>query len=207
MSNVDKYVTLERLQQFGLQLVTNIKNHFIQISEKTNFVGSIAAGSNDGELAITMADGTTQSTVSLEGVVTTPTYNSGTKQLTLPVKGGSSIVVTMEGGSATITPEVASQSEINNIVSEIVATAFSGTVVTIYGDDTVDVGDTITLTATTVPAGQTVTWSTTNSSVATVSNGVVSGVSAGTTTITASFVDTNSQTVSGTKTIIVNAGS
>lgn len=51
--------------------------------------------------------------------------------------------------------------------------------------DTVDVGDTTTLTATTVPAGSTVTWTSSDTSVATVANGVVTGVSAGTAVITA----------------------
>ena len=48
------------------------------------------------------------------------------------------------------------------------------------------VGDTGTLTATTVPAGGTVTWTTSKSAVATVSSGVVTAVAKGKATITAS---------------------
>ena len=48
-------------------------------------------------------------------------------------------------------------------------------------------GSTVSLTATTIPAGETVTWSTSNSSKATVSNGTVTGVAAGSATITASI--------------------
>lgn len=51
--------------------------------------------------------------------------------------------------------------------------------------DSVDVGDTTTLSATTVPAGETVTWTSSDTSVATVSDGVVEGVSTGTVVITA----------------------
>lgn len=47
--------------------------------------------------------------------------------------------------------------------------------------------DTQSLTATTVPAGETVTWSTSKATVATVSSGTVTPVGAGTCTITASF--------------------
>jgi len=46
---------------------------------------------------------------------------------------------------------------------------------------------TTTLVATTTPAGQTVTWSSADSTIASVSGGVVTGESAGTTTITASM--------------------
>ena len=53
---------------------------------------------------------------------------------------------------------------------------------------TVKAGSTFTLRATTTPAGETVTWATSASDKATVSNGVVTGVAAGSATITASFV-------------------
>lgn len=52
---------------------------------------------------------------------------------------------------------------------------------------TVKEGKTTKLSASTVPDGETVTWSTSDDTVATVSNGVVSGVAAGTATITASM--------------------
>ena len=58
--------------------------------------------------------------------------------------------------------------------------------------DSIEVGDTTTLTATVVPSNatdKTVSWATSNSSVATVSGGVVTGVSAGTAVITVTTVD------------------
>lgn len=51
--------------------------------------------------------------------------------------------------------------------------------------DTVAVGSTTSITATVLPAGTTVTWSSSDTTVATVSSGTVSGVAAGTATITA----------------------
>ena len=60
--------------------------------------------------------------------------------------------------------------------------------------DTVEVGSTTTLTETVAPSNatnKTVTWSTSNSAVATVSNGVVTGVSTGTATITVTTQDGN----------------
>ena len=67
--------------------------------------------------------------------------------------------------------------------------AGNGTVpsVTITGTATAAVGSTSTLTATVVPAGSTVTWTSSDTDVATVEAGVVTGVEAGTTTITASI--------------------
>lgn len=67
---------------------------------------------------------------------------------------------------------------------------------------TVDAGDDVTLTATTVPSGETVTWSSSNGEVATVSGGVVSGVAAGNAIITAS-ITVDSITYTDTCTIIV----
>jgi phi13 family phage major tail protein len=77
--------------------------------------------------------------------------------------------------------------------------------VSIEGDDSVAVGSTITLTATTYPAGQAVTWESLDEDNATVtSEGVVTGVAAGTATIKATLTDSTS--VYATKTIVVAAG-
>lgn len=54
---------------------------------------------------------------------------------------------------------------------------------------TIKVGETVTLTASTDHQGTTFTWSSDNTAVATVSNGTVTGVSAGTATITVNFSD------------------
>ena len=59
-----------------------------------------------------------------------------------------------------------------------------------------------TITATTVPAGASVTWSSSNNAVATVANGVVTGVTAGTVVITASLASGPKATC----TVTVSAG-
>lgn len=61
--------------------------------------------------------------------------------------------------------------------------------ISISGGNTVAVGETLALTAATVPADADVTWSTSDSDVATVSNGTVTGVAAGTVRITAELDD------------------
>ena len=67
---------------------------------------------------------------------------------------------------------------------------------------TVAVGSTTALTASTAPSGETVTWSSSDTSKATVSSGTVTGVAAGTATITASItVDGNTYTDSCTVTV------
>lgn len=67
---------------------------------------------------------------------------------------------------------------------------------------TLAAGGTETLTATTIPAGQTVTWSSGSSSVATVSGGTVTAVAAGNTIITAS-ITVSGVTYTDTCTVVV----
>lgn len=80
------------------------------------------------------------------------------------------------------------------------------TVVTVtLSDSTATISGTGTkaLTATTVPEGATVTWSSSNEAVATVSNGTVTGVSAGTAVIKAS-IDSDGAKASATCTVTVS---
>lgn len=65
--------------------------------------------------------------------------------------------------------------------------------------------DPVKLTATTIPAGETVTWTSSDSTVATVSGGTITAVGAGTATITAS-VGSGSGADSATCTVTVTAG-
>lgn len=69
---------------------------------------------------------------------------------------------------------------------------------------TVKVGKSITLKATTVPSGKTVTWSSSATGKATVANGIVTGVAAGDSTITASFTESG-HTYSDTCAVTVEA--
>lgn len=68
----------------------------------------------------------------------------------------------------------------------------------------VDKGDTATLVATVVPAGTTVTWSSSDSTVATVADGVVTGESAGNCIITAT-ITVDGVDYDDTCTVVVNA--
>jgi len=88
--------------------------------------------------------------------------------------------------------------------NEVYQPALASDTIVISGDDSVEVGSTITLTATTAPAGQTVTWSSLDTDNATVTSaGVVTGVAEGTATIKATLASDAS--VVATKTIIVEA--
>ena len=66
----------------------------------------------------------------------------------------------------------------------------------------IEAENTYTLTATTVPEGQTVTWSSASTSVATVSSGTVTAVAAGNTIITAS-ITVSGVTYTDTCTVVV----
>ena len=88
--------------------------------------------------------------------------------------------------------------------NEVYQPALASDTIVISGADSVEVGETITLTATTAPAGQTVTWSSLDTDNATVTSaGVVTGVAEGTATIKATLASDAS--VVATKTIIVEA--
>lgn len=77
--------------------------------------------------------------------------------------------------------------------------------VSISGESEVTEGSTLTLTASTTPANQPLTWTSSDETVATVEDGVVTALTAGTTTITAAF--TADSSVSDTKSVTVNAAS
>lgn len=70
---------------------------------------------------------------------------------------------------------------------------------------TVVEGNTVTITATTVPDNATVTWQSLDTSVATVVGGVVTGQAEGETVIIASFIDSNDKTYLATCAISVTA--
>lgn len=71
---------------------------------------------------------------------------------------------------------------------------------------TIAVDGTVTLTATTIPSDASVTWTSSNESVATVSNGVVTGEGAGNCIVTAS-ITVDGITYTSTTTIVVEAAS
>ena len=88
-------------------------------------------------------------------------------------------------GSASITAKFTNKGKTYS-ASCRVKVAESGITLSKYSAS-LNTGETISLSATTTPSGQSVTWSSSNSKVATVSGGKVTGVGSGTATITASF--------------------
>lgn len=79
--------------------------------------------------------------------------------------------------------------------------AFTDPTISISGDSTVSVGSNVALTATTDPSGLSVTWESSDESVATIDAGLVTGVAAGTVIITGTI--TAYPGISATKTITV----
>lgn len=123
--------------------------------------------------------------------------------------GGLSIQSTKNGkgtNSMTITGHVSidAQDSMPMEFYDIEPDAITG--VTLNKDtETVTVEGTVTLTATTVPAGETVTWTSSDTEKATVAAGVVTGVAEGTATITAS-ITVEGTTYTDTCVVTVTAG-
>ena len=90
-------------------------------------------------------------------------------------------------GSATVTAQFTSGGR-NYSANCQVNVSETGITLSQYSISDLYVGGTANLSASTSPSGQSVSWSSSNSSVATVSNGRVTAVSAGSATITAQFV-------------------
>ena len=105
----------------------------------------------------------------------------------------SGLVTGVSPGSATITVTTADGGY--TATSTVTVTPVSVTGVTVSpATGSIEMGETLQLTATVVPNNATnknVTWSSSNNSIATVSNGLVTGVSAGNVTITVTTADGN----------------
>lgn len=106
------------------------------------------------------------------------------------------------GADAAVQPRLPLPAEVFQLLS-LVPSAVS--IVLDKETDTVEENATTTITATTTPAGQTVTWTSSDDEVATVAGGVVTGVAAGTATITAS-ITVDGQSASATCAVTVTAG-
>ena len=100
------------------------------------------------------------------------------------------------------TSDTTGTSTYNGWYSAVYLPSNSGAIVTIEGGDTVAAGSTLALTGTAVPSG-TINWSSNDEAVATVEDGVVTGVAAGTCVIMATLASNAS--VYDVKTITVTA--
>lgn len=118
------------------------------------------------------------------------------------------LVTGIAQGSATITATAEAASGTVKATTTITVTPIAVTSVSLSSNsETIKVGKTVTLTPTISPSNATnknVTWSSSNTSIATVSEGLVTGVSAGTVTITVTTVSGNK---TATCTVVVQESS
>lgn len=146
-----------------------------QPSKKVYYIGD-SLNTNGLQLKLTYSDGSTETVSSGYAISGFSSTTAGTKTVTVTYEGlTTTFNVTVNTPSISISP--------------------SSKIMTI--------GDTATLTATTAPSGQSVSWTSSNTSVASVSNGVVTAKASGTTTITAKFTY-NGKTYSNTCKVTVN---
>ncbi|MCQ2138224.1 MAG: Ig-like domain-containing protein [Bacteroidales bacterium] len=132
-------------------------------------------------------------------------FSSNTSVATVDANGK---VTAVKAGTATITAKTADGGKTATCTVTVSAATVAVTGISLNRSSyTMDIGGTMTLTATVLPSNatnKTVSWSTSNSSVATVSNGVVTAKGAGTATITAKTADGNK---TASCSITVNASS
>jgi uncharacterized protein YjdB len=115
------------------------------------------------------------------------------------------VVTGVAAGTANITAKTVDGEE--TAVCAVTVTAIAVTALVLDDDaETIGIGDEVTLKATITPANatdKTVTWTTSDAAVATVTNGVVKGIAAGTATITAT---SSNSSVTDAFAVTVSAG-
>ena len=166
--------------------------------EEPPVVASITLDKSTLSVAVAASESLTATTVPADASVT---WLSSDETIATVDNG---VVTGVANGTATITASMTYDGQEYTATCE--ATVGTVTPSVTLDQDTLSLtvgGDTATLTATTVPAGETVTWTSSDDNTATVEGGVVSAVSAGTATITATitvdeteYTDTCTVTVS-----------
>ena len=114
---------------------------------------------------------------------TSVTWSSSNSRVAT-VSGGR--VTAVSSGSATITAQFTTAGRSYSASCQV-SVSTSGITLSRYSISSLYVGESETISATTSPSGQSVSWSSSNTRVATVSNGRITAVGAGSATITASF--------------------
>ena len=98
-------------------------------------IKSVAAGTADAQVVVTKGDDTT-STVTVPGVVTTPTWDASTRKLTLPVSGGVAVEINI-GKDIFLDPEA--DNKYNTETHNIELHLNDGTTLEIPAADLVDI--------------------------------------------------------------------
>ena len=136
------------------------------------------------ESHISMFEGDSR-TISAYGAPAGASVNwSSSNSRVASVSGGR--ITAVSSGSATITAEFATAGRTYTATCQVTVSS-SGIMLSRYSITSLYVGESETISATTSPSGQSVTWSSSNTRVAVVSNGRITAVGAGSTIITASF--------------------
>lgn len=183
---------------------SNIKQS-VEVTVNPVAVTGISVDDEDVELELGQSAEVT-ATVTPSSVNQSVTAESSNESVATVSVSGSTITISSVGtGSATITVKPQADDSYSTTI-DVTVTGVSITSVTITGDETaVYVGGNLTLSASILPAGatQTVVWSSSDETTATVTGGVVTGVAVGEVTITATSTEDN--TKSDTYTVTVNA--
>ena len=160
-----------------------------EVEVTTEPVTNVELSANTGTLDIgqtlTLTATVTPENASNKGV----TWSSSDTSVATVENG---IVTAVAAGSTIITATAADGSEYNATCTITVNPKLVSNITLNESSKTLNVGDTLTLTATVTPNDATnknVTWSSSDTSVATVTNGVVTAKAAGSSTITATAVD------------------
>ena len=165
---------------------------------------SLTAASNSISIGATtqLTVGYTPSDTNVKNV----TYSSSSESITTVSNTG--LVTGIAQGTATITATAEAESGTVQATTTITVTPIAVTSVSLSSNsETIKVGKTVTLVPTISPSNATnknVTWTSSNTSVATVSGGTVTGVATGTATITVKTVDGNK---TATCTVVVQESS
>ena len=164
---------------------------------------AVTMGQTSGEVEVSQ---TLQLSVSVTGATNSAVTwsSSDTTKATVDANG---VVTGVAAGNVTITATSQEDTSKTATCSVTVKEAAVNTSITL--DKTtaeVSVGKDITLVATTVPTeGVSVKWTSSNNEIATVNNGKVTGVKAGTVTITATLIENGNETKTATCNVTVKA--
>ena len=151
--------------------------------------GNIKLTDLDGSNEVTSYGATaSEGTISWEAVYGKYTYKNpkdwNTNESTKDIKVGDEVEFEM------IRADYGSDKQVYTVIKSVTHATITETKITISGETSLNIGETITLNFKVTPEAQdpsTITWISSNTNVATIKNGVVTGIAAGKTSITAKY--------------------